>query len=67
MSEDTPRVKPTKPLPPYYVELGCKLGRDGLFRHEYTKPDGSLGIEVLVPAEDFHRIRRENLKRLGVK
>ncbi len=54
---------PEKPLPPYWVELGYTLGADGLFRRSYVKADGTTAHEVSVCAEDFHRIRRENLKR----
>jgi hypothetical protein len=57
-------IKPPKKLKPYWVELGYTLGRDGLFRREFTKADGTPAIEVLVDAETFHRHRRENLTRL---
>jgi hypothetical protein len=55
-----------KKLKPYWAELGYRLRPDGLFEREFTKLDGTIGYEVLVDAESFHRIRRENLRRLGV-
>lgn len=58
------RRQPSKKLKPYWAELGYELRRDGLFQREFIKADGTPGFEVLVDAETFHRLRRENLTRL---
>jgi len=56
-----------KKLPPYYVELGYELRRDGLFHKTYTSPRGAVVHLVEVPAEDLHRIRKHNLRACGVE
>lgn len=55
----------SKPLPPYWAELGYTLDQNtGLFHRKYLKADGTMAHEVCVDAQRFHRTRRENLRRL---
>jgi hypothetical protein len=61
-------VNPRAPKRPYWTELGYQLSQQtGLFYRPTVRQDGSTGEEVLVDAERFHRIRKENLRRLGVR
>ena len=54
------------PTKPYWAELGYRLCQDRLFRRTYRKLDGTTVNEVCLAAEDFHRLRRHNLAKLGV-